>query len=244
MVDTIRAFIAIELSKEIKVKLGVFQETIACTSASTKGSLPSEVLYFPKRQERLKKSGADVNPVRNINTSDDKNKISNGVKWVKPDGIHLTLKFLGNIPTSKISLIKEVLDSIAKETVSFQIALSKIGAFPKIDYPRVIWVGLEEGKDKTIELNRKLEERLEKIGFPKESRSFQPHLTLGRVKSSKNKGGLKKSIELLNRDLPPLLSCESKKGGAKMTVSEIKLFKSTLTPKGAIYTCLCQATFA
>ncbi len=191
MVDTIRAFIAIELSKEIKAKLSVFQE-------------------------RLEKSGADV-------------------KWVKPDGVHLTLKFLGNIPTSKVSLIKEVLDSIAKEIVSFQIALSKIGAFPKIDYPRVIWVGLEEGKDKTIELNRKLEERLEKIGFPKESRSFQPHLTLGRVKSSKNKGELKKSVETLNRDLTT---------EARMTVSEIKLFKSTLIPKGAIYTCLCQVKLA
>lgn len=191
MVEAIRAFIAIELSKEIKTKLGILQES-------------------------LKKSNALV-------------------KWVNPDCIHLTLKFLGNISPSLILPIKEVLDDIAKETASFQIAISKIGTFPKIDYPRVIWVGIEEGENKILEINCKLEERLEKIGLPRESRPYRPHLTLGRVKSSKNKGKLKKSIEELNKDLTTTV---------KMTVFNIKLFKSTLTPKGAIYTCLILATFA
>ncbi len=192
MDDTIRAFIAIELSKEIKEELAAFQE-------------------------ELKKSGADV-------------------RWVKPDGLHLTLKFLGTIFSSKTGEIKEVLQGIAKETTSFQIALSKIGAFPKIDYPRVIWIGAEEEENRISEIKDKLEKRLERIGFHKESRLYQPHLTLGRVKSSKNKTELSKNVETLNRELITTT--------AKMTVSDIRLFKSTLTPKGAIYDCLCQAAFA
>lgn len=200
MDETIRTFIAIELSKEIRQGLGALQE-------------------------KLKKSNADV-------------------RWVKPDSSHLTLKFLGNISTSLVEPIKEVLDGIARETAPFQIALSKIGAFPiprraqEIDYPRVIWVGLEEEKNEVSEIREKLEERLEKIGLEKETRPFHPHLTLGRVKSSKNKAELKKSVEELNKGLA---YPAGHKPTAKMIASEIKLLRSTLTPKGAIYTCLCQS---
>ena len=190
MDDTIRTFIAIELSEEIREELGTLQE-------------------------KLKKCNADV-------------------IWVKPDSLHLTLKFLGKISISLVESIKEVLDGVARETASFQIVLSKIGAFPKIDSPRVIWVGLEQGENEVSQISEKLEERLEKISFEKETRPLHPHLTLGRVKSSKNRGELKKSIEEINKGLVP---------AAKMTVPEIKLFRSTLTPKGAIYTCLSQSSF-
>ncbi len=191
MAEIIRAFIAIELNKEIKAKLDAFQE-------------------------RLKESCADV-------------------KWVNPDSIHLTLKFLGNIPPSSVKQVKEILNNVAKKTAPFAIAFSKIGAFPKMDYPRVIWVGMEEGRNNIIELNRNLEDKLEKIGVVKEARPFEPHLTLGRVKSPKNKEELKKIAESLNRSLTT---------AAKMRVSGITLFKSALSSKGAIYTPLSHATFA
>lgn len=165
-------------------------------------------------QERLKQSGATV-------------------KWVNPDSMHLTLKFLGNISTSLILSLKDVLESIGRETTSFQIAFSKIGTFGKTDHPRVIWVGVEEGEKEILEIKRKLEERLEKIDIPLESRPYHAHLTLGRVKFSKNEN-LKKAVDLLNADLSTT---------AKMTVSNVQLLKSTLTPKGAIYTCLSLATF-
>lgn len=189
MVDLIRAFIAIELSKEVKAQLVILQE-------------------------RLKQSGATV-------------------KWVKPDSMHLTLKFLGNISPSLVSPLKDMLEAIGRETTSFQIALSKVGTFGKADHPRVIWVGVEEGEEKILEIKRKLEERSEKLDIPLESRSYHAHLTLGRVKSSKNEE-LKKAVDSLNTDLSAT---------AKMTVSNVQLFKSALTPQGALYTCLSLATF-
>lgn len=190
MVDLIRTFIAIELSKEIKAKLGILQE-------------------------RLKQSGATV-------------------KWVEPDSMHLTLKFLGNISTSLVPSLKDALEGIGRETTSFQITFSKIGTFGKTDHPRVIWVGVEEGEKEILEIKRKLEEKLEKINIPLESRPYHAHLTLGRVKSSKSEG-LKKAVDSLNTDLSAT---------AKMTVSNIQLLKSALTPKKAIYTCLSLATFS
>lgn len=189
MVDLIRAFIAIELSLEIKAQLGILQE-------------------------RLKQFDA-------------------AVKWVKPDSMHLTLKFLGNISTSLISPLKDALETIGRETTSFQITLSKIGTFGKTDHPRVIWVGVKKGEKEILEIKRKLEERLEKIGIPLERRPYHVHLTLGRMKSSKNKE-LKKAVASLNADSSTT---------AKMTAFNVQLFKSAFTPKGAIHTCLGLATF-
>lgn len=154
------------------------------------------------------------------------------IKWVKPENIHLTLRFLGNIDSSQIVDIKKVLNNLSTQTQSFQMNLSKIGAFPNLNYPKVIWVGVEEGKNQLIEINENLESRLEKNGFSRENRSFHPHITLGRVKSQKNRDRLKFQIQSIN-----FLSKN------KMIAQKITFFKSILAPEGSIYASLHEATF-
>jgi len=153
------------------------------------------------------------------------------VKWVHPKNIHLTLKFLGHIHRDKIEEIKHVLDATAGGLKSFGLRLSSIGAFPKISYPRVIWVGLKDGANETKRIYELLEQDLDPIGFQKEKRPFSPHLTIGRVRSQKNKDELKKVIEGTK-----FSSCNS------MEVNHLTLFESTLTPKGPIYSPLYNAS--
>ena len=152
------------------------------------------------------------------------------LKWVKPEGIHLTLKFLGNIDEQKATEVKEVLNKVVKAEVPFEIRLEGLGAFPKPAFPRVIWAGVKEGAQNTINLAKNLEEQLEKIGFEKERRSFYPHLTLGRLRSPQNKGKLSN-----------LLESTKFKSSSIIKVARLNLIQSTLTPTGAIYTVLYQA---
>ena len=154
------------------------------------------------------------------------------VKWVKSENIHLTLKFLGNIDLSKINQIKEILTKISQENTEFTIELSGIGAFPKMEYPRVIWIGIEKNQDKVIKITEDLQERLTTLGIPEENRPFQAHLTLGRVKSNLNRSILVEKLK--NIKLPQKPS---------QSVNKLTLFKSTLTPGGPIYEILSESNF-
>jgi len=156
------------------------------------------------------------------------------VKWVEKNNIHLTLKFLGEIDEKKCEMVKLALDETAKSAKPFEISLKDIGAFPKIDYPRVIWVGLDKGAKESIELAVKTDETLSKIGFDKETRPFAAHLTIGRVRSAKNKEALKEKID----------SYDPKHLQPHQLINSITLFQSTLTPKGSVYTKLHEARFA
>lgn len=154
-----------------------------------------------------------------------------GVKWVTPENIHLTLKFLGDIEEERTEGIKKSLDGISSEEKSFEVNLFKLGAFPALDNPRVVWVGIDKGCAEVEKIAKRIEEDLEKLGFPKEERPFSAHLTLGRIKSPKNKSVL--TEKLLTLEVLPK-SC---------TVKSINLFKSTLTPEGPIYETLHEAKF-
>ena len=116
------------------------------------------------------------------------------VKWVEKDSVHLTLKFLGEIDEKKCEKVKMALDETAKSTRPFEISFKDIGAFPKVEYPRVIWVGLDKGAKESAELAGRVDEALSKIGFQKETRPFAAHLTIGRVRSAKNREALKEKI--------------------------------------------------
>lgn len=158
-------------------------------------------------QDKLRKSNADV-------------------KWVEPFNIHLTLKFLGEIDEEQVEKIKVSLDEIAKNRHCFDIHLAKVGAFPKISYPRIVWVGIDEGYEECKALAEATEDAMERLGFKKEDRPFSPHLTLGRVRSAKNKTQLMACLEK-EKDFP---------SQSKVSVSKIILFQSILTPKGPAYT--------
>ena len=145
------------------------------------------------------------------------------VKWVAPEGIHLTLKFLGEVSPELAAEIKKQLDELAKHQQRFELSINRVGAFPKIEYPRVIWVGIEHGAESTIKLAQALEEKLLNLGFLKEKRPFRPHLTLGRVRSSHNRQQLRELLQSVAVQ-PQTMSAQT-----------IVLFKSTLTPQGALY---------
>jgi 2'-5' RNA ligase len=151
------------------------------------------------------------------------------VKWVKPGAIHLTLKFLGYMEEDKVVRISEKLKDIALGVAPFDVVLEGIGVFPKWDYVKVIWVGLGEGADKVKELALKTEEAMQAESFEKEKREYSPHLTLGRIRSAKNKNELKKQAETVK--VEPVLN----------HISKILLFKSELSSQGAVYTPLATA---
>jgi len=148
------------------------------------------------------------------------------VKWVAPENIHLTLKFLGEIDDKKSEKIIQIIEEVAKGKNKFQVRISLLGAFPKIGSPRVIWVGIEAGDKETKEIAEELEEKIAKIGVPKEKRPFSSHITIGRLRSP-----LKREI------LIKYLKEKSGLGGKilEFSADKITLFKSTLTPKGPIY---------
>lgn len=152
------------------------------------------------------------------------------VKWVKPEIIHLTLKFLGEIDEKKCEEVKALLDTVGKNNKLFEISLKDIGAFPSIDRPRVVWVGLDSGAKESAKIAGEVEESFARIGFAKEIREFAAHLTIGRVRSSKNIASLKDKV--LSYKFPTI---------EPQLVSSITLFKSTLTPEGPIYTKLHEA---
>jgi len=149
------------------------------------------------------------------------------VKWLKDDQMHLTLKFLGNIQRPDIQKISWELKEMLKAFKTFNIRFSKIGGFPSMDHPRVIWLGIDKGSDVLKDLNNKVEKGLGKIGIKKEGREYRAHLTLGRVRSLKN-------IPELVRLIKETDICFQD----EIKIERIVLFQSTLTKKGAIYTSL------
>ncbi|MBL7071001.1 MAG: RNA 2',3'-cyclic phosphodiesterase [Candidatus Omnitrophica bacterium] len=151
-----------------------------------------------------------------------------GVKWVNPDNIHLTLKFLGNIEASAVEDIKKILDGAASGAGPFKIKLSNAGAFPDPARPRVIWIGIDEGTKESTDLADLIEQKAEPLGIEKEGRPFHPHLTLARVKFLKDRDSVKNAFTSL------------KVPHAEMTAPKITLFQSNLTPQGAVYTPIHQ----
>jgi len=157
-----------------------------------------------------------------------------GVRWVRPEGIHITLKFFGNIFDNDIIRISEVVAPLAKETRAVALTGEGVGAFPRLERPRVLWLGLHGDVERLVGLQGTIETKLEECGFRKETRKFSPHLTLGRAKSSK--GMIIGVSETVARG-------ESYSAGS--FVSEgLTLFRSDLTPQGAVYTALKYFPFA
>ena len=149
------------------------------------------------------------------------------VKWVAPEGIHLTLKFLGNIAQDRVPTITEAMARAAQEVSPFQIRIGGPGAFPNMRRPQVIWVAIEGEIEQLIALHRGIDQALVPLGFAPESRSFTAHLTLGRLRERASPVERKRIGELM-------MATEFESGPA-IEVSGVSLIRSRLTPQGAIY---------
>ncbi len=147
------------------------------------------------------------------------------VKWVEQQNLHLTVKFLGDVESSRVSEITRAVNKVAAGTGGFQLELSGIGFFPGTRRPRVIWVGVQGEVHKFRMLHKRVEECLVALGWELDSQSFAPHLTLGRLRTPR-------SGEVLVNKADDV--CANWSAGG-ITVSGIDLMKSQLTPKGPIY---------
>jgi len=145
------------------------------------------------------------------------------IKFVKPENLHFNLKFFKDIENEKVKKLKEILEQISAQFEPFEVEISGIGAFPSKNYIRVIWLGVKQGYQTFRSLAEVIENSLEVLEFEKENR-FIPHLTLGRVRSGRNKNKLLILIrELENVEI------------GRMTVDKITLLQSKLSPKGPVY---------
>jgi 2'-5' RNA ligase len=152
------------------------------------------------------------------------------VKWVDPGGIHLTLKFLGNIPSTRVTEITEAMKRAAQGISPFLLEISGLGAFPNLKQARVIWVSIGGELDRLSTLQRNMDSALAALGFAAEERPFVPHLTLARIREGASAPERKGFGEFVSS-----AAFEYKYA---VEVEAIRLMRSQLTPAGAIYTCL------
>jgi 2'-5' RNA ligase len=169
--------------------------------------IPPEILKeMAKVQDELKRSGAEAS-------------------WTRPEGIHLTLKFLGEVPETRIEEIKNALVHAADATNRFRLKIAGAGAFPNSKNPRVVWLGVSGDIDKLSALQGSVEESMTAMGFDREERAFYPHLTLARIKYLRPRYSWQKAIDGI-KDIRL----------AEFNVDHVSLMKSDMKPSGAVYT--------
>lgn len=188
--ETIRAFIAIELPAELRQELTRLQAEL-------------------KVDNRLR------------------------IKWVNPNGIHLTLKFLGNIPISDTDRITQAMTDTARLITPFYLKTETLGAFPNLKRAQVVWVGLGGETDKLKQLQQLIETNLTQLGFTAEQRQFKPHLTLARLGSEVSPAERQRLGEFIASTRFDM--------GERMKVDSINLIRSQLTREGAVYSRISSA---
>jgi 2'-5' RNA ligase len=155
---------------------------------------------------RLRASGADV-------------------KWVAPESIHITLKFLGWVDDARIPEVRQALAAALHGATGFRLALEGIGSFPTPTAPRVVWVGVKDGREGLAALAERVEAAMEPLGFEREARAFSPHVTIGRCKSPQ---GRERLVTAMRE--------ERDRQFGEMEVRRVDLMRSDLRPTGPIYT--------
>ena len=184
MTHTIRAFIAIELSPEVKSALADLVEKLR------RAHVP-------------------------------------GLRLVRPEGIHLTLKFLGNVPEDQVEPIVAAVSRVAQSHRAIALELGDAGAFPNQDAPRVLWVGVEGDLMPLVSLQKQVDAALASLGFARDKRDFSPHLTVARIRDGTSSTDRRQAAEaLLSAGIGT---------GFRIEVSSVSLIQSTLLPDGAVY---------
>lgn len=153
------------------------------------------------------------------------------IRWVDPDQIHLTLKFLGDVDDTELADVCQLVSGVAETAGPIQAECRGLGAFPNIDRPRTIWMGLRDASQQLELLQTRLEERFEQLGFPAEDRKFVPHLTLGRVRRA-------------SRELASVTAYLHQHAASEMgalPIEQLVVVSSQLSPRGPSYTVLSRS---
>ncbi len=181
--------------------------------------LPPELKrYLDSIQEKLKSAGCT------------------GVKWVAVGGIHLTLKFLGNVPAQKVSRIKEIVGLACSGEKPFVLSTGGMGVFPGMKRPRVLWIAVNGDIERLVRLQRRIDGQLLSLGFEQEKRPFSPHITLARTRETITEA----EQSLLGRLAKETVLNES----FRLDVQNISLMRSQLLPGGAVYTRLAVSVLS
>jgi 2'-5' RNA ligase len=155
------------------------------------------------------------------------------VRWVRPEGIHLTLKFYGEVAPEAALPLHGVAEAAARSADSMAFTLGGVGAFPNLHRPRVIWAGLVGDVDGLRRLQREVEARSQPLGFAPEARGFNPHLTLGRVNQP---------LRGPDQDaLTGALTRVTVEARSPFVVTTLALIRSEFRPGGSVYTTLRAA---
>ena len=193
----IRAFIAVELSQELRAAI-----------AKSQGVVKDQLAKAMRR---------DAPDVR--------------IQWVRPESMHVTLKFLGNVVEDGVRDIEHAMQQVAHARAPFSLEVGGLGVFPDVRAPRILWVGMSGSVEELVGLAGDLDGALHDLGFAPETRPFQPHLTLARIKER-------------SRDIGRVLAgsglLEQVGAVGNLAVSALSLMKSDLKPSGAVYTRLFQ----
>lgn len=154
------------------------------------------------------------------------------IRWLKPESMHLTLKFFGTVSAEDIAALSPIVARHSGSLAPMQLAVGKLGVFPSLQRARVLWIGLSGDRLPLIALWKNLEQGWADCGFAKEDRPFRPHLTIARMKSSRLSGDPAKF----------LVQAENWSAGS-FRADSLVLFRSVLTPQGAVYTELARFPF-
>ncbi len=154
------------------------------------------------------------------------------IRWVPPENVHLTLKFLGDVSVSNVDRLQEILISVAGSHSCFEMSVGGLGVFPGHRRPRVIWLGVE-APPVLLNVQRSVSHDTDRLGYQSDERDFSPHLTIGRVARGANYRELRAISKLLKSETVGFLGATR--------VEEVHLYKSDLKPSGAAYTKLFSA---
>jgi RNA 2',3'-cyclic 3'-phosphodiesterase len=158
------------------------------------------------------------------------------VRWVAPNGIHLTLKFLGDTPRSRVPEIETGLRSACADLVPFEFSVEGRGCFPNFRRPRVIWVAARDKRQNLIRLNHAVEREIAPLGWPTEERAFSPHLTLGRVTRNADPRAEAAIGQAVEQSVIEQIGMQR--------VMAVSLIESVLQSSGAVYKTLLQVPLA
>ncbi|NSW51201.1 MAG: RNA 2',3'-cyclic phosphodiesterase [Anaerolineae bacterium] len=160
-----------------------------------------------------------------------KTNIPRGIRWETAEKIHLTLRFLGDVPDGQIAAVKTILSECAAQVSPFSLEIGQLGVFPRWQAPRVVWLGLDRPGE-LMTLQRELDHRVNSLGFSPDNKPFSPHLTLGRVdRSLPAEETTALGNRLKEQQLPPL---------GRVDCDTVTLFQSLLKPGGSVYTPLVR----
>jgi len=155
------------------------------------------------------------------------------VKWVDPHGIHLTLKFLGNVATDRLNDIATAMEAAAHGITSLSLKLKELGVFPNPKRVQVVWVGIYGDIDMLSRLQQRIDSNLAPLGFAPEKRPFVPHITLARVRDQ--------ATPMERQRLGQLIADTGFESKQTIEVNAVSLMRSQLTPQGAVYSRISSA---